>query len=224
MKETELAKSVIVWLKAQHWEVYQEVQPTSCARVADIVAVSGRLVWIIECKTSLSLALLEQSIEWRGYAHYISVAVPYPKRSCAGHRVADMFLRQHGIGKIETGKYGWSSSGGVDQDIPARLNRKLVRDIKKDLCEKHKTYAEAGNADGRRWTPFKNTVNELNAVVRDNPGICLKDAIDKTRHHYASDSGARASISQYLQTPNQTIIPGVMCKKEGRFLRLYPKI
>ena len=50
----------------------------------------------------------------------------------------------------------------------------------------------------------------------------MKDAIDGIRHHYASDSGARASISQYLQIPDQTIIPGIVCKKEGRFLRLYP--
>ena len=66
MKELELAKSVVEWLQDQHWEVYQEVQRYSTT--ADIVAVQGPLVWVVECKTSLSIGVMLQASRWM--AHY----------------------------------------------------------------------------------------------------------------------------------------------------------
>jgi hypothetical protein len=78
--ETDIARPVVAWLQAQGWTVYQEVQHQGC--VADIVAVRGPLLWVIECKAQLGLAVLGQALGWQGHAHAISVAVmsdPKPK-------------------------------------------------------------------------------------------------------------------------------------------------
>lgn len=69
--ETDLAEKVVEWLQAQQWEVFQEVQLDSFGRIADIVAVSGPLLWVIECKTSQSFAVFEQAFQWKMYANYI---------------------------------------------------------------------------------------------------------------------------------------------------------
>src|SRR6476646_10663174 len=73
--EAELASGVVQWLTQNGWDVYQEVQFRGS--VADIVAVFGKLVWIIECKQAFTLDVLCQAGEWLPYAHYVSVAVPY---------------------------------------------------------------------------------------------------------------------------------------------------
>src|SRR3990167_10050555 len=74
MKETELAKPIIAYLEERGWNVYQEVL-IRC-KVADIVATFGKLTWVIECKTSMSLKLLEQIYCWRGRANFLSIAIP----------------------------------------------------------------------------------------------------------------------------------------------------
>jgi hypothetical protein len=212
-RETEIAARVISWLESQHWDVYQEVAYNG--RVADIVATSGYLTWIIECKRSLSLALLDQALMWErfGAAHYISVAVPYgPKR---GGQAAEWFLRQNGIGLITVRK------NGAHQNIPPRIHRKAFSSLRKSLNDRQKTYAPAGNADGLYWTPFQETCRTLRRFVDEHPGTCLKDAINGIRHHYSSDSAARACISQYLQS-GKNIVKGVEARREGRYLKLYP--
>lgn len=213
-RETEIAARVISWLESQHWEVYQEVAYNG--RVADIVATSGYLTWVIECKKSLSLALLDQALMWKrfGSANYISVAVPYKVRR--GSHAAEWFLRQNGIGLITVREHD-----GTYQEIPASLYRKAFSSLRKSLNDRQKTYAPAGNADGRYWTPFQETCRVLKRFVDENPGACLKDAINGIRHHYSSDSTARACISQYLQS-RENIVKGVEARREGRYLKLYP--
>jgi Holliday junction resolvase len=71
---------VIDWFTERGWDVYQEVQIQSGYPVADIVAVMGLRVWVVECKTTLTLDLMAQAFHWQRYAHWVSVAVPETKR------------------------------------------------------------------------------------------------------------------------------------------------
>lgn len=140
-KETDIAKAAVDWLTSQNWEVYQEVQFRPFGRIADIVAVNGRLVWVVECKTSLNLALLEQAYRWRGYANFISIAVPQA-RNGKGRGAAELFLKQFGIGKLSVHPYD------THQTISPKLHRIKTNVLKNCLNEHQKTYAAAGNADG----------------------------------------------------------------------------
>ena len=49
--EQDLAAIVVGWLTERGWDVYQEV--AIMGKVADIVAVRGPCVWIVECKVRL---------------------------------------------------------------------------------------------------------------------------------------------------------------------------
>jgi len=218
MAETDIAKKIVAHLSLNAWTVYQEVEPQRGGGIADIVAVCGKLVWVVECKTTLSLALLEQAMMWRGHANYISIAVPESKRHSKGDRAAKMFLHHYGIGMFRTRE--WSES--PSQISAPKLSRKRTDTIINCLTEQHKTYAEAGNDKGMRWTPFKNTCHELRRYVAENPGAFLKQAMDNIKHHYSSDSTARASISQLLHD-RPDLIPGIRIEREGRYLRLYAR-
>ena len=104
VKETEIAAAVVRWLVDMEWTVYQEV--SLGGRVIDLVATRGPLVWAIECKVSLGLAVLEQAYGLLGYAHYVSVAVrePTSEDSVVRWFAEQVVAAEHGIGVLEVGE------------------------------------------------------------------------------------------------------------------------
>jgi hypothetical protein len=209
--EAELARVVVAHLREDGWDVYQEVEPPRLGATADIVATRGPVIHVIECKMSLSLSLLGQALGWLGMANQVSVAVPQPRNRARGG--IDL-VRRLGLGYIEAAPSGYVRAFGS----PSFL-RRIDGRLRASLCEQHKTFAEAGNAKGHRFTPFANTRRQLEGLVRDNPGVSMKDAIDAIQHHYSSDKAARATLSQWIR---KGVITTIEARKEGRALRLYP--
>ena len=214
IKETDLAAKVVEWLNAQHWDVYQEVKVGGS--IADIVGIQNNLVWVIECKTSLSLSLICQAIEWKRYSHFVSVAAPVHRNVFSKSRQgAEKILKQYGIGIINVRMD--REEINIPQTKPA-LNRKAMSDIvKKSLNDNQKTAAPAGSQGGY-WTPFQETSRGIKRMVDKYPGICLKDLIEKISHHYASDKTAKACVRHWIE---KGIIRDIMIKKEGKYLKLY---
>jgi hypothetical protein len=211
MKEIDLAKKVIDYLKQENWEVYQEVSLSRYhGGIADIYAVRN-ITWIIETKTSLSMALLEQAYDRKKFAHYVSIAIPSSKRSSKGRSFAQRVCKLYGIGVIEVKK-----RGGIYIPVDPKLFRKPSLPT---LHEEQKDYAEAGGKGGY-FTPFKRTVSNLNSIVAANPGIKFKDMMKELEHHYASDNTARSSIMKWIK---HGVIDSVEIKREGKAVHLHPK-
>jgi hypothetical protein len=199
--EAEIAAKVVEWLKGQQWDVYQEVQVAQGGRIADIVAVfNKRIVWVIECKTSFGLKVLEQAFHWR--VHYRSIAIPRPKniytRPWTAERVAKEFY-EVGIIEVDT----------RDMNIQVLVEAPLKRDchnyskyVLDRLRPEQKTYAAAGTKGSTHWTPYKGTIDKVRNFIEENPGCTLKeimaDIIDE--HHYKSTQSARGSIRIALET------------------------
>ena len=156
--EIDLGRLVISWLTDLGWEVYQEVQLFSQGHIADIVAVKKPLVWILECKNSLTLAVIEQADGWRDYANYLSIVVPQMSwsRRVAGRSMAFHLLNMLGIGVLEAHDNTWGGPQ-VQEKVQPRLRRRVSSQLFGILTEDHKTFAEAGNPDGKRLTPFTMT-------------------------------------------------------------------
>jgi len=213
--EVDLARKVVAWLKEQKWEVYQEVEHRKSGGIADIVATQGPLLWIIETKMRFGLDVVAQAKRWIPYAHYSSVATPWTRNHT---EILDEYLRWKGIGRLRVSEF--THQCPVDIEVPARLNRKAphVSAIKKILKPEHQTYAEAGSACGGRYTPYTATCDELRRYLKDHPGSSLKETIANIKTHYASKQSAVSSLSHWIQAGS---IGGVICKKEGRFIKLY---
>ncbi len=220
MKEEKLAEWTISWLEAQNWEIYQEVQIFSYGHVADIIAKQNKLIWVVECKLSLSLAVIEQAMEWKRLAHFVSISTLYPRASRKGRRAAKIFLRDQGIGLIEFDRIEYPRRVVIKSNvvIKPRLNRKaFTHHI--NLTDRHKTWAKAGNADCDHWTPYQETCRDVSRIVKENPGITLKQIIEKlTKHHYASDQTARSCLLHWAKKGK---IAGVRIDKDGKQWRFY---
>jgi hypothetical protein len=219
LKEVNVAAPAVTYLEEMGLDVYQEVSIRNV--VADVVAVkNGREIWIGEAKTSWSLDLLEQLREHmkHGRAHRVFAIVPH-----AGEFASRVKLcKDLGIGVIAVEiKRDGSPDVAAMIHLGRRVTPKPLPKVLAILDEGHKTHAQAGTACAKgRWTPFRKTCEALRQVVRNNPGIALKDAIIKSGHHYSSDVGARTCLADLIK---QDVIEGVESRLENRKLKLYPK-
>ena len=210
--EQELARQVVMWLQAQHWDIYQEVSTGLWGGRADIVAVQGKLSWVVETKMSLGLNVMAQAFEWIGSANFVSVAVPLARESRA-RTLAKRLLRERGIGVIEC-----DAVSGVHHVSP-RLIRRIVRPIREILCDAHKTMAEAGSSSGGYATPFALTCRVVQEFVVEHPGCTMRELVDAIEHHYGCDATARACLRKWLGTKK---IPDVEQRDENGRWRLFP--
>lgn len=200
MKESDIGSTLIEWLRGEGWDCYPEVE---CAPGrADIVAVRDkRIVWVIECKQTMSLALLDQAHRWIGYAHYVSVALPKYKRMAHS---ANVFMRDHGIGLLTVSEYmEWNKKQPpVEEKIPARFHRDrhgwLQRQILSRLDEDMKRYLPGGTAQQGYSTPWRRTMDAVRLFITEHPGCSTKELIAGITHHYQSPSSARTSLVHWL--------------------------
>jgi len=209
LKEVDVARPVVAWLRDQGWTVYQEVKGIN----ADIVATLGKRVWIIEAKRFLNWKLIRQATYRIGLANWVSIVVP-PRAFCSD---AGIVLRHWGIGCLEAEEY--SGQFCVVERLKPRVGKQTVPQFVWDqLSERQQTYCEAGSPGGKAWSPFKQTCEMLRTVVDRTPGISLKDAISQIEHHYASSSSAKQSLSHWIQAGK---IRGIRADR-GRCITLWP--
>jgi hypothetical protein len=219
--EADLARPLVEQLRELGWRVYQEVEWYSNGPRADIVATQGWLVWVIETKKSLSLDVLGQAHAWLGKAHVVSVAVPASNRHSGGNDFALDAARAFGIGVLhvtdpavmdEAETSAWARSW-IDQRRAdgrgSRASRELVRPVFRRridgslrvlLIPEREHFAEAGNADGKRYTAFNATCDKVRARLRDNGPMTIKVlvAVLGGDHHYANEASAIGSLRKWI--------------------------
>lgn len=219
-KESELATRVMAWLTAEGWDCYPEVQTHSMSHRADIVAVfKQKLVWVIECKMSLSLAVLDQATRWLGDSHWVSAAVPHRKRTETSF-AAQQYLKWKGIGLIrvaidgEQFRHGFS---GVSEIVDAPIHRRnfsnrLLATLHPDM----KRYTP-GTQSGYS-TPYRRTMDGVREFISRNPGCTIKEIMDGIKkHHYSSQSTARSCIRVALGSFEK----GIEIKQDGNAFRYF---
>lgn len=213
--EQEIAAAVVAHFEGLGCDVYQEVTLWPQGAVADIVVKVNAEVWIIEVKTSLSLALIVQAEERRRWAHRVWIAVPIKR----GIRDACRVVKALGLGLMTvTGIVDDRRQCHVEVNAPRLTSKPLP--LSKRLCAEHKTHAKAGAVGAAgRWTPFRRTCEAITRIVREQPGITLKMAIEETDHHYASAAGARSSVAHWIE---RGTIDGVRIDRADGVARLFP--
>ncbi len=217
--EADVAGAVVAEMQRYGWTVYQEVQTGPGGARADIVGVDeGGRAMVVECKTSLSLALFDQLLAWQGWSHWIVGAAPcgYRRSTLAAQRLA----ASEGFGLWLVGDAGW-----IEEKVSPRLYRlkdkaRILQWLDPDQTTGEWALAGSPSAGSRWLTPYTRTVAALECVVGANPGITLKEAIGLlSSHHYASDSVARSAIAGWIRKGQMTTLRAE--GGPGRPLRLF---
>ena len=208
--EQELAAQVVAWLSGRGWTVYQEVEVRRGGRRCDVVAVRGTTVWAIECKAGMGFAVLDQAHGWLRHAHRVSVATG-PSRSAFAARVA----RDYGIGWLAVGRRGGRARG---RELVAPAERpRASEQLRRALAPEQRTFAPAGNAAARFWSPWKATVLEVQAWVAANPDAPFAALLAGVRHHYRTSATARSCLRRHIE---DGLVPGVTLERDGRRLKV----
>ena len=220
--ETALAEKVVAWFRDQHWTVYQECGHNG---TADIVAVKGPLVYVVECKLQFSFSVIEQAERWLKYAHYVSVAVPSRKSTWFKERVCSEF----GIGVLHV--YSWPDRAPDTEWHPDSVytrmdpvfRRKVHHSLRESLMEEHKTYAKAGSPTGRRWTPFKKACKELAELAARHPeGLPLKTFCEKATFTGYRSKNIAARKRSVVDWVDRGLVPGVKLERRNRRVFVLP--
>lgn len=207
VSEAEVARAVVTELQRLGFDTYEEVSSCYCGKRADIVAVQGKWAFIVEVKTAFSLRLLEQARMWSGLP--VLLAVP----SCR----YGWICKQLGFGLWEVCR-----EGQIREVVapPRVCNRRTFEMVSGWLDESQRSgqYARAGEAGGGYWTPFQQTKRALQSLVKEKPGMTLKEAVDALDHHYASAATARACLPRLIM---RGIIEGIELD-DKRPMHLWP--
>lgn len=219
--EAEMAALVVQYVKDLGFEVYQEVAPLWNSCCADIVGKRGPLLWVIECKLVFGLDVIAQARNWLDHAHWVSVATPVRGGFAA------QVCRKFGIGALTVTRPHTEYEGRfahiphVHEDVEPEFRRRVDdKNFKDALTDYHKTFAQAGNAEGKRWTPFRETCKNVSDYVKEHPGTNLKDLVEGIKHHYSSHAVARQSIPHWIRNK---LIEGVRMKLVKGKTLLFPR-
>lgn len=194
MKETDLFEPVKEWLEERGYEVYTEVTSSLAGGRADIVAVSGPAVTVVEMKRSLSLDLLAQAVRWKLFSNYIYIAVPARRNNRVSGYVRG-FLQREGIGLIEVvfpeAKSSYLQPYAINTER-CRFNRRIDDHLRESLTEKHKELP-GGHAGGGYVTTYSQTIDRVKDYLwRQGDWISMNDILDHCETHYASPKSSLA--------------------------------
>lgn len=220
MNEVDLCKILIQWLQDLKYEVYQEVQILRNSNVADIVAVHNKITWVIEVKRTFGISVLSQAYEWCDFANFVSIAVPIDKgRNTIGrNRFVNYLMNNLGIGLLRINNNGFRYDSPIREVWEPRFRRKVGKHLLNGLNEKQKYWAEAGNPDGKRWSPFNETVRRLKDYIRSHPGCTMKQLLDNVQTHYSGTVCAKTAIFSWI---NHGVIKGVRIDSDKKPYRLF---
>ncbi len=190
--ETGIAEPVIDWLEGNGWDVYQEVQFYSYSKVADIVAKKGDDLWIVECKRSYRLSVLDQASYWTVTRRSVAVASTMRARPRSWLKVAKEFYK---VGVLE-----------IDLRVSERLEAPYLEQFKnfqpdyiKRLSELHKTFAKAGSKGGAHLTNYKVSILSVKEFIKENPGCTTSEIVEALGPlHYAHVKSAKNNLREAL--------------------------
>ena len=219
--EQDLARNVVAWLRDTGWDVYQEVEPSIGGGVADIVAKKGNILWVIECKLTLGLSVMRQAHHWKPYVHKASVAVPALQSPGKDRQFAQNLLQWLGLGHISI-EYDFHGNPKVyEVGIVAPVDIEKGRDVFGSvLREEHKTWAEAGNAAGKKWTPFQGTLSKIRAYLETHEGADIDTILEELPTHYSSKASAKNALLKLILRRK---IKDIRIEAHGKKWQLYLK-
>jgi hypothetical protein len=207
--EERLAAAVADGMKAGGWECFFEVQiPAVGKHRADIVATKSGHLWVMETKMRLGWNAIAQAMRWRDYAHYVSVATMYGPRREDEKAAAVQALWALGL--------GWNC--GNDHTTPPLRPAPVRVGLLLDALRPEHQASTPGSASGGYWTPTQEARRALALVVRGEPGIPLRRALQAI----GVPSSASKTRRLWAYAVRRGLVPRVKAAGRGDALTLTP--
>lgn len=188
MKESDLYPDTKTWLEAKGYKVYSEVTSNKLRNRADIVALDSTQVVVVELKTSLSLELIGQAVEWKGFADLVYVGIPMPLKELNWYSLH--LLQKEGIGLLYINIKGNPRypKGFVRQKIQPLLNVGADSNrLRAAITPYHETSDIQGGLKGGGYiTEYKVTILGVQEYLKKQGGkwVTLDQILAHCKTHY----------------------------------------
>lgn len=208
MTEAALAQRVVAHLTAQGWTCHEEVGGWGGPR-CDIVAVRDGVVWAIEVKVKLGFEVMSQAWAWRFASHMTSIAVPVSR---SDRYFAYEVCRRFGLGCFEV----WDSH--VSEPVKPMLRESVSKGLTSLLVPEQIGQGVAGSNRGGFSTPFSRTCQALTHAVTREPGLSVRNYVDRIETHYATRGSARSALATLLRRERDRIaaLDGIRIDAAGK--------
>ena len=210
--EVEIGRVVVEALRARGWTVYQEVQ-SRLGPVADIVAVQGPVLWVVELKRQFGFDVLEQAQGWRGHANLRSIAIPNglvysPFRLHVASELGIGVLRVHGPWN------GTEVSDPLYELVKPARERRISKALRGRLRTEQQTFADAGG--NGRFTPFRSTCQAIRETLRYHGEMPIKRLVQLLKgQHQCCDGGLPGAFPVLLaKAPCSPCVELLLCQKK----------
>ncbi len=198
LREIEIGTAAEKHFKNLGFDVYNEVD---CDRRGiDMVLLKDDLTYAFELKTSLNLQVIYQASLNLEYANFSSIIVPSRKFDSIFYFCKD-FLRDMGIGFYT---YKAFSINETIQEIVSPNKNENPKGLR--LFHEHKNDNIAGSPNGSRFTPFKETCENVVSFLESNDGCTIGQLVQGIKHHYNTPASAKSALIKRI---NQGVVNGV---------------
>ncbi|OMF76657.1 hypothetical protein [Paenibacillus glucanolyticus] len=199
MKESDLFPVVKEWLEDRDYDVFTEVTSYSAGGRADVVAVNGPAVTVVEMKNSLTLDVIAQAARWALYTNYVYIAVRGSAKRRVSRYVSNL-LQREGIGLLEVVFPEKSSYRGpyIYQSAKGRFHRRVDDHLRQELTPKHKELP-GGHYGGGYVTPYSKTIDKVKkylTVQAKGDWVSLDTILEYCETHWSSP---KPSLSHSLR-------------------------
>lgn len=196
--EADVARAAERWLASNGWVVYREVSDGYGSARADLVGLQFDATHVVECKTRLSLDLIEQAHGWLKRSEEVSVCVV--ARTNTYDRLPIVVMKQLGIGLLSVSPDHKPEWAGVRVEAVARWHRVRRDDdhIRARLFPEQRGMGEAGTNRGGYVTPFRLWMRDVAEFVAANPGASVSEVIAGKQHMYSNDKAAKRALNRAL--------------------------
>lgn len=208
LSEKTIAVSVQNWLLSQNWDCFPEAQIRHRGPRADIIAIKGPLMWVLETKLSLNLQVIEQALRWKGLgALYTTVAVLKPKRKRQNRFTwysdfVDRFFRQEGLGLILIDNENLSISEVIEPRLH-RYNYPRSKRIVKQLDPRMKQYLPGSSGKEGYSSPYRRTMENALKYIQQKNSCSINDLLNNIETHFRIRTKARRFlINNLCKHPN----------------------
>lgn len=204
-------------------EIFTEVVGLKGGR-PDMVIRNQDVITIIEIKTSLSMSLIEQAMNWRYKADYVYIAIPKPIYEI--NSSSFKILRDNGIGilvinvptvrKMKYKFYVTQLLKPIEFENPIRRSswNECLKDIYR--CENN---VKGGNSGGGYNTPYKAMILNVKRYIYENSNapICIKELVKNVPSVKAHYSNPKASLYRALTKIESANFEVEICNRKAYF-------
>lgn len=192
-KETELCKPVSDYFKKIYpdCEIFYEVKSSSSGKI-DVVVRYEERIYAIELKLHANLLVTNQAFNNLRFSHQSFVVIPKKSLRSFNKGLYESICKSLNINLLVINNFG-----NVE---PLVIGMENVPKKSLVLLENQKTYVGGGEASGKCWSEFKETIDKVTKylITNKNEPEYLDVILTNVGHHYCNAKSGSRTIKKYI--------------------------